>query len=231
MGRLIAISPPKTRSSPLFDLPLPLTIALIVGTVAFSASGAVAGVRAGMDWLGVSALAAVTAIGGGTLRDLLMVRTPFWLIDFWPTVAIIAVTVIVIWTIAWLAPWQTHPAWMKHAFTVTDAVGLAAFTVVGTDIARSAGFGVGPSLVLGVISGIGGGVIRDMIAGRRISVFFTGEVYALAAALGSAAFLLTSGLGSWVPFIVGIAVTLVIRLGAMALGWRVPTLPGGQSTA
>jgi uncharacterized membrane protein YeiH len=209
-----------------FELPLPLTIALVVGTIAFAASGAVAGVRAGMDWLGVSTLAAVTAIGGGTLRDLLMVTTPFWLIDFWPTVGIIAATVLVVWIIALAAPWQTNPGWMRHVFTVTDAVGLAAFTVVGTDIARSAGFGVGPALVLGVLSGIGGGIIRDLIAGRRIAVFFTGEVYALAAALGSAAFLATSGLGAWTPFVVGIAVTLVVRLGAMALGWRVPTLQG-----
>jgi uncharacterized membrane protein YeiH len=179
-----------------------------------------------MDWLGVSTLAAVTAIGGGTLRDLLMVTTPFWLIDFWPTVGIIAATVLVVWIIALVAPWQTNPGWMRHVFTVTDAVGLAAFTVVGTDIARSAGFGVGPALVLGVLSGIGGGIIRDLIAGRRIAVFFTGEVYALAAALGSAAFLATSGLGAWTPFVVGIAVTLVVRLGAMALGWRVPTLQG-----
>jgi len=215
----------------MFELPLPLTIALILGTVAFAASGAVAGVRAGMDWLGVSALAAVTAIGGGTLRDLLMVTTPFWLLDFWPTVAVIAVTVAVVWVVAWLAPWQTHPNWMRHGFTVTDAVGLAAFTVVGTDVATRAGFGFGPALVLGVLSGIGGGIIRDLIAGRRISVFFTGEVYALAAALGSAAFLLTAGLGAWTPFIVGIAVTLVVRLGAMALGWRVPTLPSVEGTA
>jgi len=211
-----------------FELPLPLTIALVVGTIAFAASGAVAGVRAGMDWLGVSSLAAVTAIGGGTLRDLLMVTTPFWLIDFWPTVGIIAATVLVVWVLALLAPWQTNPGWMRHVFTVTDAVGLAAFTVVGTDVARSAGFGVGPALILGVLSGIGGGIIRDLIAGRRISVFFTGEVYALAAALGSAAFLATSGLGAWTPFMVGIAVTLVVRLGAMALGWRVPTLPTSE---
>lgn len=213
----------------MFELPLPLTIALVLGTIAFAASGAVAGVRAGMDWLGVSSLAAVTAIGGGTLRDLLMVTTPFWLIDFWPTVGVIAATVLVVWIVALVAPWQTNPGWMRHVFTVTDAVGLAAFTVVGTDIARSAGFDIGPALVLGVLSGIGGGIIRDLIAGRRIAVFFTGEVYALAAALGSAAFLATAGLGAWTPFVVGIAVTLVVRLGAMALGWRVPTLPSSEA--
>jgi len=58
------------------ELPVPLLVMTIVGIVAFAASGAVAGARAGMDWLGVSTLAAVTAIGGGTLRDLLMVKPP-----------------------------------------------------------------------------------------------------------------------------------------------------------
>ncbi len=105
----------------MFELPLPLTIALVVGTIAFAASGAVAGVRAGMDWLGVSTLAAVTAIGGGTLRDLLMVTTPFWLIDFWPTVGIIAATVLVVWIIALAAPWQTNPGWVRghHSWSVS----------------------------------------------------------------------------------------------------------------
>jgi uncharacterized membrane protein YeiH len=202
----------------------------VVGIVAFAASGAVAGARAGMDWLGVSTLAAVTAIGGGTLRDLLMVQTPGWLIDFWPTITLIAITVIVVWVAARVFPWERHTAWMGRVFIFTDAIGLAAFTIVGTDIARDAGFPAGPAVVLGVISGIGGGIIRDVLAGKRISIF-DGEVYALAAVAGSVAFLLTQSFGEWVPFLVGVSVTLVIRLGAVALGWQVPTLPSAQPSA
>jgi uncharacterized membrane protein YeiH len=196
----------------------------VVGIVAFAASGAVAGARAGMDWLGVSTLAAVTAIGGGTLRDLLMVQTPGWLIDFWPTITLIAITVVVVWFAARVFPWQRHTTWMGRVFIFTDGIGLAAFTIVGTDIARDAGFPAGPAVVLGVISGIGGGIIRDVLAGKRISIF-DGEVYALAAVAGSVAFILTESFGEWVPFIVGVSITLVIRLGAVALGWQVPTLP------
>lgn len=206
------------------ELPLPLLVMTFVGIVAFAASGAVAGARAGMDWLGVSTLAAVTAIGGGTLRDLLMVQTPAWLIDFWPTVSSIAITVVVVWVAARVFPWQRHTTWMGRVFIVTDAIGLAAFTIVGTDIARDAGFPAGPAVVLGVISGIGGGIIRDVLAGKRISIF-DGEVYALAAVAGSVAFLLTQTFGEWVPFLTGVSVILIIRLGAVALGWQVPTLP------
>ena len=211
----------------MLDLPLPLLVMTAIGIVAFAASGAVAGARAGMDWFGLTALAAVTAIGGGTLRDLLMARTPGWLIDFWPTVILIVITVITVWTAAKIFPWQRHRQWMGRAFTVTDAIGLAAFTVVGTDAARDAGFDFGPALVLGVISGVAGGIIRDLLAGQRIAIF-TGEVYALAAAAGSLGFLLTASFGGWVPFIVGVGITLAIRLGAVALGWRVPTLTPPQ---
>lgn len=198
----------------------------VIGILAFATSGAVAGARAGMDWFGLAALAAVTAIGGGTLRDVLMTRTPQWLLDFWTTVALIAVTVVTIGIVAKVFPWQQHTSWMGRVFTLTDAIGLAAFTIVGTDIAIDAGFEAGPAVVLGVLSGVGGGVIRDLLAGRSIAIF-TGEVYALAAAGGSIGFLLTSSLGGWVPFIVGLSLTLIIRLGAVALGWRVPALPEG----
>ncbi len=214
----------------MLELPLPLLIMTVVGIVAFAASGAVAGARAGMDWLGVSTLAAVTAIGGGTLRDLLITETPGWLVDFWPTVILIAITVVVVWIAARVFPWQRHRAWMGHVFLFTDAIGLAAFTIVGTDIARDAGFSYGPAVVLGVISGIAGGIIRDIIAGIRISIF-DGEVYALAAVAGSVAFLLTQSFGDWVPFLVGVSVTLIIRLGAVTLGWQVPTLPTQVSDA
>ena len=211
----------------MLELTPPLLAMTVVGLIAFAASGAVAGARAGMDWLGLTTLAAVTAIGGGTLRDLLMVQVPGWLIDFWPTVAVIATTVIVVWIAARAFPWQRHRHWMARLFTLSDAVGLAAFTVVGTDVALDGGFAAGPAIILGVVSGVGGGIIRDVLAGRSIAIF-TGEVYALAALAGSVAFLASRGLGPLAPFLIGVAVVLVIRLGAVAMGWRVPTLPSEE---
>jgi uncharacterized membrane protein YeiH len=206
------------------ELAPPLLAMTIVGVMAFAASGAVAGARAGMDWLGLTTLAAVTAIGGGTLRDLLMVQTPGWLLDFWPTVALIGVTVVAVWIAARVFPWQRYRHWMARLFTLSDAIGLAAFTVVGTDIALDGGFAAGPAVILGVISGVGGGIIRDVLAGRRIAIF-TGEVYALAALAGSVAFLASRGLGPLAPFLIGVSIALIIRLGAVTMGWRVPTLP------
>ncbi|MDA2986634.1 MAG: TRIC cation channel family protein [Actinomycetota bacterium] len=208
----------------MLELAPPLLAMTIVGVIAFAASGAVAGARAGMDWLGLTTLAAVTAIGGGTLRDLLMVQTPGWLLDFWPTVALISVTVVAVWIAARVFPWQRYRHWMARLFTLSDAIGLAAFTVVGTDIALDGGFAAGPAVILGVISGVGGGIIRDVLAGRRIAIF-TGEVYALAALAGSVAFLASRGLGPLAPFLIGVSIALIIRLGAVTMGWRVPTLP------
>lgn len=213
----------------MFDLPLILVITAVIGVVAFAVSGALAGVRAGMDWWGLTSLAAVTAVGGGTLRDVLLVRTPTWLTDFWPTVALIGIAVVSVLIGAWLFPWRPHRSWMNGLFTVTDAIGLATFTVVGTDIALDAGLGGGPAVVLGVLSGIGGGVIRDVLADSRIGVFFTGEVYALAAIAGSVAFVVINEFGAIPALISGLLVTLTIRLGAMLFGWRVPTLPASSS--
>ena len=214
----------------MLDLPVPLLIMSVIGIVAFAASGALVGARAGMDWLGLSSLAAVTAIGGGTLRDILMARVPSWLTDFWITVGLIAVTVVAVWISVRAFPWQRHQRWMGRLFTLSDAVGLAAFTVTGTDIAHRAGFGVGPTVVLGVLSGIGGGVLRDILAGRRVQIF-TGEIYAMAVLAGSIAFLAVGAFApAWVASLVGVAIVLLVRLGAVALGWRVPTLPGDPDT-
>lgn len=208
----------------MLEMPLPLLLMTAIGLVAFAVSGAVVGARSGMDWLGVTTLAAVTAIGGGTLRNVLMVRTPGWLVDFWPTVILIGLTVVAVWIAARALPRLRGGRWMSRAFTITDAIGLAAFTIVGTDTALDGGFEAGPAVVLGVISGIGGGIIRDVLAGRRIAIF-TGEVYALAALAGAVAFLVTRALGTWLSFAVGVGIILLIRLGAVAMGWRVPTLP------
>ncbi|MFM7144750.1 MAG: trimeric intracellular cation channel family protein [Actinomycetales bacterium] len=205
------------------DLDAALAVLTIIGLAAFAISGALSGARVGMDWLGLSTLAAVTAIGGGTLRDILMTRTPGWLIDFWPTLLIIAGAVIAVWVVVRLTPRSGPHSWMVYLFSTTDAIGLATFTVVGTDIALKAGLGAGPAVVLGVISGIGGGIIRDIIAGRRVAIF-TGEVYALAATAGAIVFVLTQPLAPWIPVVLGLGATLSIRLGAIALGWRVPTL-------
>ena len=213
------------HACPVLDLPVVLLVMSIIGIVAFAASGALVAARAGMDWLGVTSLAAVTAIGGGTLRDVLMAKVPGWLQHFWITVGLIAITVVVVWISVRAFPWQRHQRWMGRLFTLSDAVGLAAFTVTGTDIARRAGFGIGPAVVLGVLSGIGGGVLRDVLAGRRVQIF-TGEVYALASIVGAVGFLAVGAVApAWLASLVGVALVLIVRLGAVTLGWRVPTLP------
>lgn len=206
------------------DLPLYLQILTAIGVVAFAASGALVAARAGMDWLGVTTLAAATAIGGGTVRDLLIDRVPGWLTDFWPYVILIGATVAVVWFAARLFPSTRFPRWVDQAFTTTDAIGLATFTVVGTDIARDAGYTAGPAVVLGVIGGIGGGIIRDLLASRRVEVFSGGEVYGLAAIFASVTFVLAQGLPGEAAAIIAVLVGLAVRMIAVTLGLRAPTL-------
>lgn len=206
------------------DLPLYLQILTAIGIVAFAASGALVAARAGMDWLGVSTLAAAAAIGGGTARDLLIDRVPGWLTDFWPYVILIAITVVVVWAVIRIFPFSRFPRWLDKAFLLTDALGLATFTVVGTDIALDAGFSAGPAVLLGVISGIGGGIVRDLLASRRVEVFSGGEVYGLAAIIAAVTFVLAQGLPGEAAAIIAVLVGLAVRLIAVTLGLRAPTL-------
>jgi uncharacterized membrane protein YeiH len=153
-----------------------------VGTVAFAVSGGAVAVRAGMDWLGVAVLAVVTAVGGGTLRDLLLGRLPVsWIADPWPVWVALATAAVMIAEAYW------HPRKAPDTGRIVlgaDAAGLAGFTVAGTQLALAAGTG-GPVAVLpGVVTGTGGGVFRDVLARQRPLVLI-GQIYALTAAAGA----------------------------------------------
>jgi uncharacterized membrane protein YeiH len=194
----------------------------IVGTVAFAVSGAMAAVRARMDWLGVLVLAIVVAIGGGTVRDLLLGRVPvFWVAEPWPVV-VAAVTAVVVIGLATRYPQSKPDSWT--VVVVADAAGLAVFTVAGTLIAAAGGASPPVAVLLGVVTGTGGGVLRDVLVGRRPLVL-VGEVYALAAVAGATLFLLLveasgdPGVARWVA----VAVVLAVRLLALRRGWSLPS--------
>ena len=155
----------------------------LLGTVAFAVSGAAVAVRADMDWLGVAVLATVTAIGGGTLRDLLLGRLPVnWVQDPWPVWVALGTAAVVIAEAYW------HPRQAPDSLRMVlwaDAAGLAVFTITGTELALDSGIS-GPVAVLpGVLTGTGGGVARDVLARQRPLVL-AGQIYALSAVAGGA---------------------------------------------
>jgi uncharacterized membrane protein YeiH len=202
----------------------PYLVLEYVGTVAFAVSGAAVAVRAGMDWLGIAVLAVVTAVGGGTLRDLLLGRSPVgWIQDPWPVWAALATAAVVIVDAYW------HPHKVpdtRRVILVADAAGLAVFTVTGTQLALAAGVTGPVAVLLGVVTGTGGGVVRDVLA-RQQPLILVGQVYALSAAAGATTFVVLADMHAsreaarWMA----IAVALVLRLLAIRYSWSLPSLP------
>jgi uncharacterized membrane protein YeiH len=196
-----------------------------VGTVAFAVSGGAVAVRAGMDWLGVAVLAVVTAVGGGTLRDLLLGRLPVsWIQDPWPVWLALATAAVVVAEAYW------HPRKAPDSRRIVlwaDAAGLAGFTVAGTQLALASGTGAPVAVLLGVVTGTGGGVARDVLARQR-PLILIGQIYALTAAAGAATLVLLTfadvplAVARWIA----IAVALGLRLLAIRFSWSLPRIPG-----
>jgi uncharacterized membrane protein YeiH len=193
----------------------------LIGSVAFAVSGGMVAVRARLDWLGVLVLAVIAAIGGGTLRDLLLGLTPVWWIGRpWP-VLVALLTGLTVVVAATRHP-QTRPdSW--RTVLIADAAGLAVFTTTGTLIALDAGVAPGMAALLGVITGTAGGVLRDLLARQR-PLLLVGQIYALAAAVGAVLLVALEGLDSprHVAQWASIAVILLLRVAAIRYRWSLP---------
>lgn len=202
----------------------------LAGAFAFATSGAMMAVRARLDWLGAVVLAVVTSTGGGTLRDLLLGSTPVLWIRHPKALVIAFVAAFVVIALSHRRPQSRPDSW--RVLLVADSAGLAAFTTVGTLIALDAGVGPWMSIVLGVLSGTGGGVLRDVMTGQ-LPLVLRGRIYALAATAGSAllVFLTSQGVNSQISQWSGIVVILSLRYLAIQRKWSVPTLNPPEDAA
>jgi len=157
-----------------------LTLLDTLGTFAFAVSGALKAARRGMDVFGLVVLAVVTAIGGGTIRDVMLGRQPFWFHDSIYLLLALAAALLVLVSYRLVARGET-------VLLVFDAIGLGAFTVIGASKAMEAGLGPAGTIVLATLTGVGGGIIRDVLA-RDVPVVLCKEVYASACIAGAALF-------------------------------------------
>lgn len=199
-----------------------------LGVIAFAVSGAVAAGKKRMDLVGAMVLASVVAVGGGTMRDLLLNIPVFWLANPW----FIVVSAFVGLAVAIYARWHPLDKLTRYrTVQISDAAGLAVFVVVGAGIALDAGASLFVSALLGAVTGVGGGIVRDVLSAEVPEVFRKGTLYATAALAGSASYalLLWAGATRPVVFWVPILVVLVVRLGALKFGWGVPVI-GEKST-
>lgn len=188
-----------------------------VGTFAFAISGATAGVRRGLDLFGVLVLAFAASTAGGITRDALLGATP-------PT-ALVDWRYLALSTLAGLATFYRYETIerLRNPVQITDAVGLGLFAVLGATKALDHGVGPVGAVLLGVLTGVGGGVARDVLV-TQVPNVLQRELYAVAALVG-AAIVVTGRALSWptVPMgVAGAVACIVLRLLAIRRGWQLP---------
>lgn len=194
---------------PFFDL---------VGVGVFAVSGALAAGRKQLDLLGVLVIAMVTAIGGGTTRDVLLDRTVFWTTQPRYLYVILAAALL---TVVWTR--RFHPP--KRALSVADALGLALFAISGAQIAERAGMPGIVCVIMGTITGVAGGMIRDVLTTEIPMIMRRGQIYATAAIAGITVYLIlrtTLGLPEADAALLGMGVIAALRLSAIVWGWTLP---------
>lgn len=199
-----------------------LLAADLVGVAVFAASGATAAVAKRLDLFGVAFVGFVAALGGGIVRDILLGHTPPTAFLSWPYALVAAG--------ASLAMFWLHPQWgrLRKTVLVLDAAGLGLFTVTGTLAALAAHVPPVGSCIVGMITGIGGGLGRDLLTGEIPNVLRR-EIYAVASLLGAVAVVLLDRAGLARPPLLLLAALLVfgLRLVALRRRWSAPTPRGG----
>ena len=186
------------------------------GVAVFAVSGALAAARRGLDLLGVIVLATVTAIGGGTVRDILLDRQVFWIVQqtyLWVILAAAIATIL--WTRRFTPP--------ERALLVADALGLAFFTISGARIAEGLEHTGIVVVLMGTLTGVAGGVARDVLSAEIPMIFRRGQIYATAAIVGATLYLV---LKPYVPTEVaafsGMGCVAAIRFAAIAWNLQLP---------
>lgn len=186
-----------------------------IGTVAFAASGALVAIEKGLDYYGIGVLALVTAVGGGIIRDIMINRDLPGSLEN-PTYLIVSVAVAIV-----IILFYQRVRKFTQLVNIADAIGLAAFVAVGSQVAVTESKGtVFVIITLAVLTGTGGGILRDIFA-KEIPVCFRKEVYASAAIAGAVAYAVSyESLGLVWSSYIAFGVTLIIRLAAIRKNWQ-----------
>ncbi|MDR2024564.1 MAG: trimeric intracellular cation channel family protein [Hungatella sp.] len=200
----------------------------VVGTIAFASSGAMVAIKKRLDLLGVIVLGVTTAVGGGMLRDIIIGNVPPALFKDPIYVLLAFITVMLLFIIVRLnqkildgRSLETY----EKVMNIFDAIGLGAFTVVGIDTAVLSGYGDYHFLIifLGVITGVGGGILRDIMAGQTPYVLRK-HIYACASIAGALLYAwLMNCIDGNIAMLAGACSVVLIRLLATRFCWNLPT--------
>ncbi|MBU9123651.1 trimeric intracellular cation channel family protein [Burkholderia multivorans] len=190
----------------------------LIAIVAEATSGALMGMRRGMDRFGLALVGAVSALGGGTVRDVLLGHYPLGWIAHPQYLVITLVAATVASRIA------RHVARMKTLFVTVDALGLAAFTIIGCDVGASTGAAPIIVVLAGAITGVCGGMLRDLLC-NEMPLILRRELYASVAFFTGALYVALQhvGIDARVATIVALAAGFAMRMLAVRFGWEMRT--------
>jgi uncharacterized membrane protein YeiH len=198
----------------------------VAATAAFALSGVIEGARKRLDAVGVVAVAMLAAFGGGTLRDVLLDRRPF----FWVEHAAFAwgVLVLALAAMVFMRARHMHPT--ERAMQWPDALGLGLFAASGTQIALAAGMPALVAVLMGVMTAVFGGVLRDVVCNQIPAAFSDHRPYAVCAFAGGwvVVALETAGAGATTALLAGAAMAMTLRVLALVFDWRLPAWSTGD---
>ncbi len=188
------------------------------GTFAFAISGIRAASNRQFDWFGAYVVGLVTAIGGGTVRDLLLGVTPFWMMN----ISYVVITAIALFFVILLGK---RLLLFNNTFFIFDTLGLALFVVVGFEKTIEAEFPYWVALIMGTITGVLGGIMRDILV-NRIPLIFRKEIYAMACLIGGIIYMLLDLAGIDLIFkeLVSFVSIIVVRVLAVRFNICLPVL-------
>ncbi|MCA9834547.1 MAG: trimeric intracellular cation channel family protein [Thermomicrobiales bacterium] len=199
----------------MFDSDTAFLIVDIFGIFVGAATGALTGIKLRYDIMGIWFLALVTGLGGGIIRDtMLQIGPPLALTNPFYLPTVMAATIIV-------AIWGRHIGQLRKTITTLDAIALANFAVAGTLRSVDADLSYWAAVLLGIMTAVGGGIMRDMMIGTSPAIFHRAELYGLAA-LGSCLSVLLLywlGLGRELTIVASVGVGVFLRLGSLRWGW------------
>lgn len=201
----------------------------MIGTVAFASSGALVGIRKNMDIFGVNVLGITTAVGGGCIRDIILGITPPKMFQNFSYVGASILISCILFTIFYLNQELLSSRFLEtyeRVMISLDAIGLGVFTVMGIRTAIEASFENNIFLLIfvGAVTGIGGGMLRDVMAGMSPFVFVK-HVYAITSILGAVCYIiLRLYIRDTISLFLGAAVVIIIRLLAAHFRWNLPRI-------
>lgn len=206
---------------PIDPLNLDFALGLIdrIGVLVFAISGGIVAVRAKMDLLGVLVLSFLPALGGGTLRDLILDAPVFWLTDGWSLTMVLCGAV--------LAFLFTNTVETFKPLRWADAVGLGLFAVTGAAKAIEMGHGITIAVIMAAVTASAGGLLRDVVADRE-PLLLKQDIYATPALLGGLGYALSwaAGLTFELATLIGFSLAFALRGCAIQFGWSLPKAGG-----